>query len=201
MEKTSKNRIGAIILAAGLSLRMGRPKMLLPWGKISIVRRVVQTVAEAAEVTDIVVVTGALHNEIGKELSSLPVRLVNNPDYANGEMIYSLRAGIQALSTVQWAMITLGDQPRIDREVIRSLIRTCERPTGRIVIPSYQMRRGHPWLVFHDLWQELICIEPPLTLRHFLNNHKEEIHYVNVDTDTVLQDIDTPEDYTSQKPD
>lgn len=191
--------IGAIILAAGLSLRMGQPKMLLEWGNTTIIQQVVKTVAEA-DVSDIVVVTGALHEEIERELSGLPVRLVHNPDFANGEMIYSLKTGIQALSSVQWAMITLGDQPRIDCNVLRLLIKTCASSKNSIVIPSYQMRRGHPWLVFRDLWQEIIRIEPPLTLRHFLNEHKDRIHYVNVDTDSILQDIDTPEDYTTQKP-
>lgn len=192
-------KIGAVILAAGLSLRMGKPKMLLPWGDTSIIRQVVRTVTEAG-ISTIVVVTGALHDEIEQELSGTPVKLVNNPDYANGEMIHSLKKGILTLPSVQWAMVTLGDQPKIDLRVVKLLMTTCESTKDRIVIPSYQMRRGHPWLMVHTLWQDLLRIKPPSTLRHFLNDHKDVIRYVDVNTDSILQDIDTLEDYISQKP-
>jgi molybdenum cofactor cytidylyltransferase len=62
------------------------------------------------------------------------------------------------------------------------------------------MRRGHPWLVDRALWPELLALQSPYTLRDFLTAHAGEIRYLDVDTDSILQDLDTPEDYTQQKP-
>jgi len=69
-----------------------------------------------------------------------------------------------------------------------------------LVIPSFQMRRGHPWLIARQLWQEVLEIKPPRTLRDFLQANQEKITYVVVDTPTIFWDIDTPEDYERQKP-
>jgi molybdenum cofactor cytidylyltransferase len=69
-----------------------------------------------------------------------------------------------------------------------------------LVIPSYQMRRGHPWLVSRSLWNELLELKPPETLRSFLNRHLEDIHYVEVDNAGILLDLDTPGDYEKHKP-
>lgn len=64
-----------------------------------------------------------------------------------------------------------------------------------IVVPSFQMRRGHPWLVARPLWEELLLMSPPQSPRDFLNAHQDEIQYVNLDDPNILADLDTPEDY------
>jgi len=68
------------------------------------------------------------------------------------------------------------------------------------VAPSYQMRRGHPMLFHRSLWPEILALHPPQTLRDLLLAHAERIHYVTVDTPTILQDVDTPEDYLKFRP-
>ena len=74
----------------------------------------------------------------------------------------------------------------------------ANRPS--ILLPSYQMRRGHPGVVGRELWGEILAMKPPSTLRDFLNNHASEIHYLPVDTETVIQDLDTPQDYERYRP-
>jgi len=67
-------------------------------------------------------------------------------------------------------------------------------------VPSFQMRRGHPWLVARPLWPEILALKPPESTRDFLAGHAHEIHYVNVDTPSILADLDTPEDYEKSHP-
>jgi CTP:molybdopterin cytidylyltransferase MocA len=62
------------------------------------------------------------------------------------------------------------------------------------------MKRGHPWLVTRSLWKEILELRPPSTLRDFLNKYSDAIHYVTVDTPSILADLDTPEDYRKSHP-
>jgi molybdenum cofactor cytidylyltransferase len=97
-------------------------------------------------------------------------------------------------------LIVLGDQPVIEASVIQALAEAYLSSGSRLVIPSYQMRRGHPWFVARELWPELLQMRPEQSLRDFVRAHEEEIHYVNVDTPAVLKDMDTPEDYEMLRP-
>jgi molybdenum cofactor cytidylyltransferase len=62
------------------------------------------------------------------------------------------------------------------------------------------MRRGHPWLVGSELWGELLSMTAPETPRDFLNRHALEIQYVEIDSDSIIKDIDTPEEYLNSRP-
>ncbi|MEJ5201045.1 MAG: nucleotidyltransferase family protein [Anaerolineales bacterium] len=192
--------VGAVVLAAGLSTRMGQPKMVLPWGKVTIIEKVVTTLREAG-IEKIVVITGGAHQEVLKALNGYYVTIIFNPQYHNGEMLNSLQAGLRALPPdVRGALIVLGDQPFIQRETIETVVQAFLETSSQLVIPSFQMRRGHPWLIARQLWQEVLEIKPPETLRSFLQANHEKITYVVVDTPTIIWDIDTPEDYEKRKP-
>ena len=69
-----------------------------------------------------------------------------------------------------------------------------------LIVPSFQMKRGHPWLVARPLWNEILALQPPSTPREFLKDHSDQIRYVNLDTPTILADLDTPEDYDKAHP-
>jgi molybdenum cofactor cytidylyltransferase len=62
------------------------------------------------------------------------------------------------------------------------------------------MRRGHPWLIARELWEEILQMRPPESMRDFLNAHKDDIFYVDYDSPSILQDLDTPADYLKFKP-
>lgn len=198
-------KITAIILAAGKSTRMGSPKMLLPWGDTTIIEHVISMFAKA-EVDDIVVVTGGAREQVEAIVleceKSFPVRSVYNSDYMNGDMLSSIQCGLRHITeeNVGAAMIGLGDQPQVQEGSVRLLCEAYSQTQSPLVVPSFQMRRGHPWLVARALWKELIEMSPTQTPRDFLNAHAKDIHYVNLNTPSILADLDTPEDYRTSHP-
>lgn len=188
--------LAAIVLAAGISRRMGQPKMLLPWGKTTVLGQVVSTLA-ACNVDEIIVVTGGAREPVEAEVAhlagSFPVRAVFNAQYEAGEMMSSIRVGLAGLGPqVKAALIALGDQPQLSPDSARRVVSAWKLSGARLIIPSFNLRRGHPWLVKRDLWEEL-CAAP--TGREFLSAHAAEIVYVEGD-ESILKDLDTPEDYT-----
>ena len=192
--------ISAIVLAAGQSTRMGMQKMFLPWGETTVIGKVISTVLKGG-VSDIHVVTGGTHAELMELLHGYQVHLVFNMDYANGEMLTSIQVGIGDVNkTTEAIMVVLGDQPQIEARVVNEI---CERYLATqhpIIVPSYKMHRGHPWLLGKSYWDEILALRPPLTLHNFLINHNGDIDYVNVDRVSVIQDLDTQQDYSQSKP-
>jgi molybdenum cofactor cytidylyltransferase len=192
--------ISAVVLAAGLSQRMGQPKMILPWGNKVVITHVVDTLLQAGA-GEVIVVTGGARMQVEQALHGRPVRCVFNPQHANGEMLRSLQVGLGEVSPAAQAVIlALGDQPQIEGQVVRALVGDYLRQPVNLVVPSYQMRRGHPWLIDGSLFAELLTMQPPLTLRDFLISHTRVIRYLVVDTPSVLADLDTQEDYQNQRP-
>ncbi|NPV76779.1 MAG: nucleotidyltransferase family protein [Anaerolineae bacterium] len=192
--------IGAVVLAAGMSIRMGQPKLLMPWGSTTVIGKVIDTLIAAA-VNPIVVVVGGSQEGIRRLLTGLPVVIVYNPHFANGEMLESLQTGLKDIPDyVQASLMVLGDQPQILESTVRSVIARYQPDVPRLIIPSYRYRRGHPWLIPRKFWFEIMNLKPPLTLRDFLKQHTDEIDYLNVDNSSVLEDLDTPEDYQKYNP-
>jgi len=194
--------ISAIILAAGESKRMGQPKMLLPWGKVTVLEHVISVFVQAG-IKDILVVVGAERERLEGIASKFPIRSVYNKDYANGEMLSSLQCGLREVLNLQpWmeiraTLIGLGDQPQVQKEIVQSICDTYENTNAQLIVPSFQMKRGHPWLVTQSFWNELLDMKSPKTPRDFLNKHAHEIHYMETNTASILADLDTPEDYFS----
>jgi molybdenum cofactor cytidylyltransferase len=192
--------ITAIILAAGESKRMGQPKMLLPWGEGTVLTHVI-SVFQDSGLTDILVVTGGARDEVGRLVSKQNVKIVHNSEFTSGGMLSSIQCGLRALMRqTQGALIGLGDQPQVREGSVRMVCEAFKETKSNIVVPSYQMKRGHPWLVARPLWEELLKIKSPRSPRDFLNKHRHEIHYVNVDDPNILADLDTPEDYKKWRP-
>jgi molybdenum cofactor cytidylyltransferase len=192
--------IGAVVLAAGLSTRMGSPKMLLKWGSSTVIEQVVDSLNQAG-VDEVVVVAGALFEKLRVLLYAQDVLVVVNPKYENGEMTDSLQIGLSVLAnSTSAAMIVLGDQPFVNPATVRMLIRAFEKTIHNIVMPSIKNRRGHPWIIRRTLWKEIMALQAPLTMRDFMRTNQEDIHYVLVDDENIIKDMDTPEDYQRLKP-
>jgi molybdenum cofactor cytidylyltransferase len=199
--------LAAVVLAAGLSSRMGQPKMVLPWGEDTVIGRVVRTLW-AGGVQQVVVVTGGAHDAVEQALERLPankekqVVTVFNRNYSNGEMLISVRVGLHTLleSDCDAFLLALGDQPQIEANTVTTVIDAFRSSGAALVVPSFEMRRGHPWLVGRRLWPSLLSQQLPFTLRDFLNLHRDSIYYANVNTASVLADLDTPDDYRRQAP-
>jgi molybdenum cofactor cytidylyltransferase len=192
--------ISAIILAAGESKRMGQPKMLLPWGETTVLGQVL-SVLKSAGVEDVVTVTGGFREQVEALAKMHGSRIIFNEEYAGNEMLSSIQCGLRAMKAeAQAALICLGDQPQVQERSVRGVRELFENGKSRLVVPSYQMRRGHPWLVARPLWDELLKMMSPQSPRDFLNAYAKEIEYVEVDNPSILQDLDTPEDYLKFKP-
>jgi molybdenum cofactor cytidylyltransferase len=198
--------ISAIILAAGASRRMGQPKMFLPWGKVSVLEHVISVFARA-DIKDILVITGAVHDQIEEAVvkysKRYPVQSVHNESYSHGEMLSSLQCGLRALTprlVTSAAVVGLGDQPQVQESSVRVVCEAFRQTENPLVVPSFQMRRGHPWLIARSLWAELLEMHPPQSPRDFLNAHSDDIHYVNTGTPSILADLDTREDYQASHP-
>jgi molybdenum cofactor cytidylyltransferase len=198
--------IGAIVLAAGLSRRMGSPKMVLPWGYTTVIGTVVNTLVQA-DMHDIWVVTGGARGQVVQALAGYKVEFVYNPNYLNEEMLASIQAGLAAMpamtgaadgAAIGGALLVLGDQPQIQERVVRAVIQSWSGNQARIVMPSYRMRRGHPWILPRTFWTEVRLLKSPLTMRDFIRAHENDIEYVEVDTVSIIQDLDTPEQYQEE---
>ncbi len=204
--------IGVILLAAGESRRMGQPKMLLPWGATSVIGQVVSIFSAGLSSAfnqpsnpdyEILVVTGGAHTLVETEVTHLaekyPVRSIYNPNYALGGMVSSIQTGLKALSPGTIAvLIGLGDQPQVREKTIRKICTTFKQTASPILIPSFQNRRGHPWLAEKQLWPEILALPSSANPRQFLDAHAAQIQYVTADA-SILQDLDTPEDYDRQQ--
>jgi molybdenum cofactor cytidylyltransferase len=191
----ARRRIGAVILAAGESRRMGQPKMLLPWKGGTIIRQVCQQVI-ASGVYEVVVVAGRLVSQIQEQIGDLPVQVVLNPDYEQGEMLSSLQVGLRAIwRTSDACMVVLGDQPAIQPAIARDLADYYCQGRGRIVAPSYQQRRGHPLIIDRAFWQPILDLPPGAAPRDILRANEDHIYHHVVNSDSVLRDVDTPDEY------
>jgi molybdenum cofactor cytidylyltransferase len=200
MEDKTLQSIAAIILAAGCSRRMRQPKMILPWGESTVIGRVVQVLSQA-EIQPVVVVTGGARRQVEAALAGYAVQMVFNPHFAQEEMLVSLQIGLGVLGKeTTAALVVLGDQPQIELEVVQAILACYRLKQVPLVVPSFQMRRGHPWLVERRLWRAILELDSTSTLRAFLNSYVDQIEYLSVDTPSVLHDLDTPEDYQRERP-
>lgn len=192
--------LSAIVLAAGQSRRMGTPKTNLPWGKTTVLGKVLGTLLEAG-LEEIILVTGAHPVQGIEAFINQGVQQVFNLNYAHGEMLSSFQVGLRAASVKSLAaLLVLGDQPQMEVEVVRAVTLEFGQLRPKLLIPSYQMRRGHPWVVSRELWDEIFSLQPPASLRDFLMVHSNEIKYLPVESESILQDLDTPQDYARYQP-
>lgn len=202
MKKISLPFISGILLAAGLSKRMGQPKQLLPFGKSTIVEVVVDNML-GAKFSEVIVIVGHCAEQVQDILGERPVKIVFNPDYREG-MLTSAQTGIRSLnfenvknkSNRDAFSIMLVDQPFITSELIDKVIDAYAQTDKGIALPSYNYQRGHPVIFHHRYADEVLKLSAESGgVRSLFKSHSEDIHYVNVDTDDVLRDIDYRQDY------
>jgi molybdenum cofactor cytidylyltransferase len=191
--------ISAIVLAAGLSSRMGgRPKALLPIiGGETFVTRIARTLL-AAEITDIVVVVGH-HGERVHDVirdSGLHVRVVDNNRYAEGQFS-SILAGLEAVERpeVSGALLALVDAPLFAVSTVRALVARFEATRAPVVRAVRGAKHGHPVLIRADLFDEIRRADPTTGAKPVIRAYASESGDVPVDDAGAFIDVDTPEDY------
>jgi molybdenum cofactor cytidylyltransferase len=192
-------RVAGLVMAAGRSSRMGANKLLMDDDGKPIVARVVEQ-ALAADLAEIIVVTGHQEAEMRAALAGLKVRFVSCPDYAEG-MSASLRSGLKALPTdIDAALVLLGDMPRVGTTLLRRMIAAFNPAEGRaIIVPSFQGKRGNPVLWDRRFFGEMTELAGDVGARHLIGEHAELVTEIAAENGGIFLDIDTPEAYRTLK--
>ena len=183
----------AIVLAAGLSRRMGRPKLLLDLQGKPVIRHTVERVI-AAGFAPVLVVVGPEHEALRRALDGLGARLVVNPAPEAGQAS-SVRVGIQAMpAEARAALIALGDQPGLSLEVISRLRQAMGVSGTSIAAPRYTDGLGNPVLFAAAVFPELLTLSGDRGARSVVEKDAARLAIVDVST-PMPGDLDTPEDY------
>ncbi len=186
--------VSAVVLAAGMSRRMGTPKQLLRIGGETILERTLKNVRVSA-VGEIVLVLGYAAESVEKEISTERMKVVHNKDYQQG-MGASLRAGLAAVdANASAALIVLADQPFVRAETLDQLIACHQESKPQIIIPMYKGFRGNPVLLDRSVFPELNELRGDVGCRAIFGNHTENIRKLAVDDAGILLDIDSQEEY------
>jgi molybdenum cofactor cytidylyltransferase len=192
-------RVRAIILAAGESSRMGRPKLLLPWGKTTVLGQTIKNIQESA-VFDTIVVTGAEAESVTAIAGDLGVPTLLNENFASGEMLSSLQKAVGRLpEKIEAVLVMLGDQPLVGPETIDQILVAYWQGKGEIIAPQYRSQRGNPVLIGRRYFNDLLSLPPGGAPRDLLK--RNPVYLVPVETKSVLLDIDDPRDYDQLQPD
>ena len=204
-----------IILAAGASTRFGQPKQLLDWRGEPFVRAVAKTALESG-LQPVIIVTGAHAEQIEAAVQDLPVQIIRNNEWQSGQSS-SIRAGVQSLPPpslrdtspksfgfgggwegVGSAIFLLADQPQIKPDVIRALVAHHSTGLFPIVAPLVLMeQRANPVLFDRDAFPDLIALQGDVGGRAIFSKHRVE--YLPWHDDSLLFDVDKPEDYPRMK--
>lgn len=197
-ESSAGVSVAAVILAAGASSRMGRPKLLLPWGDTSVLGHLIHQWTELGA-GQIAVVVAAGDQTIQRELDRLgfaPEHRIPNPQPERG-MFSSIQCAARwtgwHASPTHWAII-LGDQPHLKLETLRALIRFAAAHAGKVCQPAQGGRARHPVLLPTAAFEGLKASRAE-NLKQFLQEAPCERALCAVDDPGLGLDIDRPEDY------
>jgi molybdenum cofactor cytidylyltransferase len=191
--------IAIIILAAGASTRMGRPKQLLPYQGSSLIKHTIDN-AIASVCKPIVVILGANAVQIRSEISESAINIVDNPDWHLG-MSSSIRRGILSLMTdfqaIEAAVITVCDQPFLSSEVINNLVEAYYSTKKNIIACQYEDTLGVPVLFSREFFSELAVLSEDVGAKKLIKKNLQEVLSIPFPLGAI--DIDTPQDYEKIK--
>ena len=199
-EPEKGRRVAAVILAAGRSTRMGAVnKLLAEIGGKPLVRIAAEQVL-ASMAKPVIVVTGHQRERVEAALEGMPVRLVHNPDYAEG-LGTSLRTGIAAVpDSADGAIVCLGDMPQVDAPLIDRLTSAFDPERGAfVVVPTIAGKRGNPVVWSRRFFPDLMGISGDIGARYLISSYAEAVVEVPLSGDAALTDVDTPESLQAVK--
>lgn len=182
---------GAIIVAAGMSSRMGEFKPMMPVGSITMIERIIHTM-EAAGVDYIVVITGNNAEQLENKLRHMGIIFLRNEDYAHTDMFESAKIGLEHLKDkCEKIIFTPADIPLFTVETVRVLLQS----DAMVAVPVFQGRNGHPILLNYKVLDNILSYQGQGGLRKAIKNCGYDKTLIKVDDKGVLMDADTKEDY------
>ena len=194
MGTKGNSRIGAVILAAGMSSRMGEAKQLLRFGENTLLERVIENV-RASRVDEIVLVLGHEAKTIQERVGVKNLKVALNEAYQQG-MGTSLRTGLSKLDpAIDAALIVLADQPFVRPATLDLLIDQYQRSKAQIMIPVYKGFRGNPVLLDRSVFPEVMALSGDIGCRAIFGDHLDGIVKVPVEDIGILLDLDSKADF------
>lgn len=189
----NNSRFGAVILAAGMSSRMGQAKQLVRLGDNTVLGQVLENV-RGSRVQDMVLVLGHEAEKIREQISTGNLTVAINDSYRLG-MGTSLRAGLGALPPeVNAALIVLADQPFVGPATLNLLMDRYMQSGAQIVIPTFNGFRGNPVLLDRSVFPEVMALTGDIGCRAIFGNHLEGIVKLPVEDIGILLDLDSKDD-------
>ncbi len=186
--------ISALLLAAGESKRMGRQKLLLPFGTSTIIEQTIDNLLNS-RVDEIIVVVGYGAQELVTKIGRKPLKIAVNPHYQQG-MSTSIIAGLNLIdNNAKAVMIALADQPGISSKIIDKLIEEFRQDNKGIAIPVYQGNRGHPVIFSIKYKSALLKLTGDVGGRGIIEKYRDDILEIPVDSKDINIDVDALSDY------
>jgi molybdenum cofactor cytidylyltransferase len=186
-----ETKVSAIVLAAGLSRRMGAKKQLLPVQGRPAVIRCLESLRDS-QVADVVLVVNPGGADIVEAAKDFPARIAVN-EIPGSDMAASVKAGLAFIDDdATGVLICLSDHPLVRATTLGSMISAHSRKPDSIIIPRYRGRKGHPTLFPRSVLEDLGKVA---TLRDVADHRYAKISFLEVDDEGVILDMDTPEDY------
>ena len=188
--------IVAVVLSAGESSRMGRPKALLPIEGQTFIERIVDAL-KAGGIERIVVVLGFHADVLRAQIDHLPVEILVNPDYCLGQLS-SLQVAVRHLmldANCEGMMVHLVDHPYIDPKLVSLMLERFKTLKSAIVVPRYQGKRGHPVIFSRALFDELLSAPLDQGAKIVVHAHRQDTLEIETEDAGITLDIDTPKLY------
>lgn len=192
-------KVYAVVPAAGQSRRMGEPKLVLKLGSRTVLEHVVSKIHACPSIAQILVVLGPQSVTLKERLAHSVLSVLLQEQTA--DMRQTVEAGVQFLESTfhphdgDGLLLALGDHPSIRSEVVQKMIDTFVLSPGRIVIPTFQGKRGHPLLLPMDVVGQLPAVPRDRGVNELLKMHPDRISEIAFSFDDLLEDMDTPSDY------
>ena len=193
MNRPDKQQVAAIVLAAGASVRMGRPKALLQVKGRTFVRRILETL-RAGGIDGIAVVLRPHHSEAAAEVAAGGGCVVVNPRADEGQLS-SLIAGLDAVDVpgVDAVLVTLVDVPLVQPSTVRALVQRAGASSASVLRAVYRGAHGHPVIFTRGVFAALRAADPAIGAKAVLR--QVQVEDVEVDDPFVVRDVDTPDEY------
>jgi len=189
--------LSAIVLAAGISSRMGQNKLLMVFKGKPLIARAVDTLL-ASEIDEVIVVLGKEADMVREKLHGRKVRLIENPDFREG-LSSSVRVGVTAVSRqADGIMVYLADQPLLEPADVNRILGAFAhaKEAGKsIVVPFFDKQRGNPVLLDSSYRDAILGVVGDVGCKGVIKRYPDQVFVVQMESDHVIRDMDTIEEY------